>query len=43
MWWEKRFNHHHTFEQRVNDSGHQWLTPIILATWEVEIRRVTQF
>jgi hypothetical protein len=22
-------------------AGHQWLTPVILATWETEIRRIT--
>jgi hypothetical protein len=21
-------------------AGHQWLTPVILATWEAEIRRI---
>jgi hypothetical protein len=21
-------------------AGHQWLTPVILATWEVEIRKI---
>jgi hypothetical protein len=25
-------------KRKTPDPGHQWLTPIILATWEAEIR-----
>jgi hypothetical protein len=27
-------------ERRAPAAGHPWLTPIILATWEAEIRRM---
>jgi hypothetical protein len=28
------------FQNKMKEAGHCWLMPIILATWEAEIRRI---
>jgi hypothetical protein len=30
----------HTAIQEQDTARHQWLTPVILATWEADIRRI---